>query len=223
MHLPKLILLALIAAPPLHAQFSGPQLPDNFKDKSILKPPPGSKVAIIVFEDLACPACSKAHPQELAVQKSTGVTLVRYDSPLAAHIWTFDGAVCARYIQDKISPQLADQFRSDVFLAQRSINSRDDIHQYTDNWLRKHGQNPPFVMDPGGKLASEVKADYDRGVRLNVEYTPTVVVATKDHYQIVCGTKDLMFDATRLEQVTKAALAQTASAPAATKKPAHKS
>ncbi|WP_232298765.1 DsbA family protein [Granulicella tundricola] len=198
----------------MHAQFSGQSPRDNFRDTSILRPPAGSKVAIIVFEDLGCPACAKAHPYEQEVQKSTGATLVRYDFPLEGHIWTFDGAVAARYIQDKINPKLADQFRSDVFASQMQISNREDLHAYTDKWLKAHGQNPPFVMDPGGKLAAEVKADYDLGRRLNVEYTPTIVVVTKDHYQVISGTASLNFDPGNLQRATEAAVAQTKSAPA---------
>ena len=32
------------------------------QDASLLKPPKGSKVALIVFEDLQCPDCRRANP-----------------------------------------------------------------------------------------------------------------------------------------------------------------
>jgi protein-disulfide isomerase len=67
----------------------------------------------------------------------------------------------------------------------------------------------PFVMDPKGELAAEVQADYNLGRRLNVEYTPTLVVVTRDHYQVVCGTKDGPSDPARLLTVVEAAVAQT--------------
>ena len=53
-----------LAAPALQAQFIGAPTHDDFRDTTILRPPAGSKVAIIVFEDLGCPACARAHPLE---------------------------------------------------------------------------------------------------------------------------------------------------------------
>jgi protein-disulfide isomerase len=196
----------------MHAQFSGPAVRDNFRDTSILKPAPGSKVSVIVFEDLGCPMCAHAHPIEVAAAQKYHVPLLRYDFPLAQHIWTFDGAVCARYLQDKVSPKLAEEYRSAVFLSQASIASKDDLRQFTQRWMQQHGQPMPFVMDPKGELAAEVQADYALGRRLNVEYTPTLVVVTRDHYQVVCGTKDGL-DPARLPSVVAAAIAQTQTHP----------
>jgi len=208
----KSILLTIIAtsfaALSMRAQFIGPPSHDSFRDTTILRPPTGSKVAIIVFEDLGCPACAKAHPFELQVAQQTHVALVRHDFPLEAHIWTFEGAVCARYIQDKIGPQLADEFRSAVFASQASIGSKDDLHSFMAAWLRKHGKQMPSVIDPDGALAKEVGADRDLGIRLNVEWTPTVVVVTRNEYQVVCGTKDGPNDPARILPVVQAAIAK---------------
>ena len=190
------------------AQFAGTATRDNFRDTSILRPPAGVKVAMIVFEDLGCPSCARAHPYELKAVEQAHVTMVRYDFPLAAHVWTFDGAVCARYIQDKISPKLAADFRTDVFAAQSSIATKDDIYQFTSAWLQKHGQKMPAVIDPDGSLAKRVKADYDLGERLGVEYTPTIVVVTRNQYQAVCGTADGQCDPTQILKVVQGAMAQ---------------
>jgi protein-disulfide isomerase len=192
----------------MQAQFAGPALHDNFRDTSILKPAPGSKVSVIVFEDLGCPMCARAHPIEVEAAQKYHVPLVRHDFPLAQHVWTFDGAVCARYIEDKVSPKLAEEYRSAVFLSQASIANKDDLRQFTQHWMQQHGQQMPFVMDPKGELAAKVQADYALGRRLNVEYTPTLVVVTRDHYQVVCGTKD-GGDPARLPSVVAAAIAQT--------------
>ena len=201
-----LVLLAGLATP-LWAQFHG-QGPDaGFKDTSMLKPPAGHKVALIVFEDLGCPGCANAHPYELKAVEQTGIPLVRYDFPLAAHIWTFQAAVCARYIQDKISPELAGQYRTDVFASQRMISNKDDLDRFTQTWMSRHGKQIPFVIDPDGSLARKVQADYDLGRRLNLQYTPTVVVVTKDKYQVVCGVKDFM-DPAQILPTIQGAIAQ---------------
>ncbi|WP_348269952.1 thioredoxin domain-containing protein [Edaphobacter paludis] len=198
----------------MHAQFAGKGPRDNFRDTTVLRPPAGSKVAIIVFEDLGCPACAHAHPIERQVAEQYHVPLVRYDFPLAQHIWTFDGAVNARYLQDKVSPKLADEYRSAVFVAQMSISSKDDLRQFTDHWMQQHGQKMPPVIDPGGLLAREVQADYDLGKRLNVEYTPTLVVVTRNNYQVVGGTAEGPNDPTKLAGVVEGAIAQTKGAAA---------
>jgi protein-disulfide isomerase len=206
--------LAVIAATVLLApaaassQFlgSGPQ--NSLRDLSILQPPAGSKAAIVVFEDLGCTACAHAHPIELDAAKRANVPLIRYDFPIAGHIWTFQGAVCARYIQNKISPRLAEEFRSDVFAAQTSIATKEDIERFTQVWLRRHNQQMPFVMDPDGSLAKAVQADYDLGLRINLSHTPTVVVVTRSQRQVVCGTGN-GDDPSRILPVVEAALAST--------------
>jgi hypothetical protein len=196
----------------MHAQFAGAPAHDNFHDTSILKPAAGSKVSVIVFEDLGCPLCARAHPIEIAATQKYHVPLLRHDFPLAQHIWTFDGAVCARYLEDRVSPKLADEYRSAVFLSQMSIASKDDLQHFTQRWMQQHGRQMPFVIDPKGELAAKVRADYDLGRRLNVEYTPTLVVVTRDHYQVVCGTKNGPSDPAQLFSAIEAALAQSRSA-----------
>lgn len=207
-------LMLASVTPLMQAQFAGTGPRDNFRDTTILRPPVGSKVAIIVFEDLGCPACARAHPIERQVAEQYHVPLVRYDFPLAQHIWTFDGAVYARYLQDKVSPKLADQYRSDVFVAQMSISSKDDLRQFTEHWMQQHGQKMPFVVDPNGALAAKVQADYNLGKRLNVEYTPTLVVVTRNNYQVVGGTAEGANDPTKLGAVVEGAIAQTKTATA---------
>ncbi len=210
-----LALAAILAPSTVSAQLLGAGPQNNLRDVSLIKPPAGSKVAIVVFEDLGCPACAHAHPLEVQAAKRANVPLLRYDFPIAEHVWTFAGAVCARYIQEKISPLLADQYRSDVFAAQRGIGSTSDLQAFTRAWLLRHGQNMPFMLDPDGALAKAVQADYDLGRRINIEYTPTVIVVTKDQYQVVCGTKEVN-DPSRILPVVQAALTSTHSFPAKT-------
>jgi hypothetical protein len=113
---------------------------------------------------------------------------MRYDFPIQGHIWTFQGAVYARFIQEKISPKLAEEYRSDVFAAQRTIANKDDIQRFTQQWLEHHGQHMPFVLDADQSLTKAVQADYNLGQRINIRYTPTIIVVTKDKQQVICGT-----------------------------------
>jgi|SRR6187402_280003 len=209
--LASLSLVSAFAVVPLQAQFAGTGPRDSFRDTSVLRPKAGSKVSVIVFEDLGCPACARAHPQEIEATQKLHVPLIRYDFPIPAHIWTFDGAVVARYLQEKVNPALANEYRSAVFASQMSIASKDDLRNFNTHWMQQHSQQMPFVIDPAGELAAKVKADFNLGLRLNVIFTPTVVVVTNNGYQVVCGAKEGPSDASQLAAVIQGAIAQTKS------------
>lgn len=214
---------ALTLAPIAGAQFAGTPDAATFHDTSMLKPPAGHKVAIIEFEDLECPACRNAHPIIMKAAAQYHVPVVRYDFPLQMHVWSKDAAIFARYLQDRVNPALADQYRTDVFQQQPAINSKDDLQNYTRRWMQQHGQSMPFVVDPGGKLAAEVQADYNLGLKLNVTRTPTIVVATANKWQVVSGSESGSNDPNRIFSMIEGAQRQTAGSPAAAAaKPAHK-
>ena len=64
----------------------------------------------------------------------------------------------------------------------------------------------PFVIDPQGKLAAAVKADYDLGVRLGVHQTPTVWIVT-DKHGVTNATE--VTDFSKLYSMLDAAMAAT--------------
>ena len=206
-----------VLGPSAHAQFAGTPDPSTFRDTSMLKPPAGQKVAIVEFVDLECPACRAANP---IVQKAAAqyhVPVVRYDFPLQMHIWSKDAAVFARYLQDKVNPALADQYRTDVFQQQPAINSKDDWNGYTRRWMQQHGQAMPFVADPTGEELRKVMADYHLGERLNVTRTPTIVVVTANKWQIVSGSEGGSNDVNRIFSIVEAAQKQSQGAPTMTR------
>ncbi len=175
----------------------------------MVKPPPGAKVAIYEFEDLECPACAHAFPLVHSAVDRYHIPLVRHDFPLQMHIWSFDAAVTARYIQDKISPQAAEEFRRAVFANQNSIAGKDDLQAFTQKYFQSHGRAMPFVMDPSGLFAQEVKSDYTLGERIGLTQTPTIFVVTpKSWIQVT--------DINYLYQAIDAAMAQTSATAAAT-------
>ncbi len=191
------------------AQSSAPPGKGNtFRDTSMVKPPAGAKVAIYEFEDLECPACSHAFPIVHAAADHYKIPLVRHDFPLKMHVWSFDAAVTARYLQDKVSPQKAEEFRRDVFASQTAIASKDDLANYTRHWFQTHGENMPFVMDPSGLFTAEVNADYTLGERIGLTQTPTIfVVSNKGWTQIM--------DPNLLYQTIDSMMAQAGPTPAA--------
>src|SRR5258706_7823756 len=46
---------------------------------SVLRPPAGSKVAIVIFHDLQCPDCARAHPLLEEAKKNYNIPLVEHD------------------------------------------------------------------------------------------------------------------------------------------------
>jgi protein-disulfide isomerase len=188
----RIVLTATLLAAfslPAAAQLSAPPNTGNsFKDTSSLKPPAGAKVAIIKFEDLECPACAHAYPIVHAAAERYKIPIVRHDFPLRMHVWSRDAAITARYLQDKVSPQTADEFRGAVFAAQNSIASKEDLSNFTRRFFQSHKLNQPFVIDPSGLFAAEVNADYTLGERIGISQTPTIWVVTQKNWVQITDT-----------------------------------
>src|SRR5215472_17283875 len=70
-------------------------------DGSQLKPPPGARAAIVMFEDLECPDCARAYPVVWEAAKKHNIPVVLHDFPLQQHPWSFDAAAFARYFDTK--------------------------------------------------------------------------------------------------------------------------
>ena len=175
---------------------------DHFKDTSPLKLPPGDKAAIYEFEDLECPACSHAFPIVHTAAEHYKIPLIRHDFPLSQHLWSRQAAINARYLQDKVSPAAAEQYRRDVFASQNSIASKDDLNNFTRKWFQTHNQQMPFVMDPSGLFAAEVQADFRLGERIGLEHTPSIFVLSPAGWTQVT-------DVTQLYTAIDQALAQS--------------
>jgi len=183
-----------------------------FKNMSLLKPPAGAKVAIYEFEDLECPVCAADAPIVRKAAVDYKIPLVRRDYPLTEiHVWSFDAAVTSRYIQDRISPELGEQFRRDVFAGQTRVANKDDLARFTRTWFASHHQVLPFVMDASGACRNEVKSDRALGDRLNIRATPCVFIVTQNKWVHVD-------DMRQLYHTIDQALAET-QAPPATPRP----
>lgn len=175
--------LGLITAGPARAQRTvGPPQTTPFKDTSMIKPPAGAKVAIYEFEDLECPACARAHPTVIAAIDHYKIPYVRKDFPLPMHVWSTDAAIWARYMQDKISPKVADDYRTAVFASQTAIASKDDLLAFTRKFMQSHGQQLPFVVDPSGQFRKEVFEEKALGEKMGLTQTPTIFVCTQTNW-----------------------------------------
>ena len=146
------------------------------QDPSLLRPPKGAPVAIIVFEDLQCPKCRVDSPLEEQAAKTHKIPLVRHDYPLPMHNWSYKAAVMARYF-DSHSKELGDQFRSYIFQHQPEIIP-DNLQTFAQKFAADHRVDLPFVIDPQGKFAAQVNADKDLGNQLKIGHTPTIYVVS---------------------------------------------
>jgi protein-disulfide isomerase len=156
-----------------------PNQGSDFVDTSMLKPPVGAKVAIIEWEDLECPYCAHAFPLVQAAVKRYKIPLVRYDIHIPSHMWSHEAALTARYLEDKVSPELATEYRRAVFASQEKITNKDDLNRLTKAFFAAHGKELPLLIDPTGQLEREVRAGDALGHRLTAKmYTPMIVVVT---------------------------------------------
>jgi len=189
------------------AQFSQPAPGTQVHDPSALRPPAGAKVAIVEFEDLECPDCARANPLLKEATDKYHIPWVRHDFPLPFHAWSFQAAVNARWFDLK-SKLLGDNYRDAVFSNQTDITSLTILADFTQKYAQSKGITMPFAVDPQGKLAALVKADYALGQRIGIEHTPTIWVVT-------AGTKSAPFvevlDRTKLYQLLDQAIADTRS------------
>jgi len=144
--------------------------------ESVLRPPKGSQVAIVVFEDLECPMCRRTAPLVEEASKTYKIPLVRHDFPLPMHPWSYQAAVMARYF-DTHSKTLGNEFRDYIFQNQLEIDAQN-LRGYAEKFASEHKVDFPFVIDPNGKLAAEVNADRDIGKAIKLDHTPTVYIVS---------------------------------------------
>ena len=143
---------------------------------SILKPPKGASVAIVIFEDLECPDCARAAPLVAEASRTYKIPLVRHDYPLPMHPWAYDAAILARYF-DTHSKAIGNEFRDTVFRHQLEI-TKETLRPFAEKFAAEHKIDLPFVVDPEGKLAKLVEADRDLGKQLELQHTPTLYVVS---------------------------------------------
>lgn len=167
MKLDRNIILALAVAFALTALSFG-------ADGSSLKPPPGARVAVVVFEDLQCPDCARWYPVIWETATAHKVPVVLHDYPLPMHNWSFEAAVYARFFDTK-SQKLGDDFRGYIYQNQTGITPQN-LREWVQKFADENKVPLPFAVDPEGKLKALVMADHDLGNRIRLQHTPTIFV-----------------------------------------------
>jgi len=143
-------------------------------DGSSFKPPAGSKVAVVVFEDLECPTCARDYPIVWNVANAHHIPVVLHDFPLRNHPWSFEAAVYARFF-DTRSLDLGNKFRGYIYQNQPQITP-DNLRQWTQKFADDNKVPLPFAVDPQGKLKEKIQADYQLGLQISIQHTPTIFV-----------------------------------------------
>jgi protein-disulfide isomerase len=157
--------------------------------QTVLRPPKGAQVAIVVFEDLECPMCRRTAPLLEQAAKQYNIPVVRYDFPLPMHPWSYQAAVMGHYF-DSHSKALGVEFRDYIFQNQLEI-TRENLRGFAEKFAADHKVDFPFVIDPTGKLAAEVNADKSLGQAIHLDHTPTVyVVSNRDPSKPYVEVKD---------------------------------
>jgi protein-disulfide isomerase len=165
----------LLLAPAARSQ----RQPTQVLDSSALHPPAGSRVAIVEFDDLECPACAAANPMLMQAAAKYGIPWIRHDFLIPGHVWSPIAAVNARFFDIK-SKTIGNDYRNQVFANQTSIETRDELQQFTQRFASAHGVAFPFAIDPQGKLAAAVQADVQLGLRTGIKLTPTIFIVTSN-------------------------------------------
>jgi protein-disulfide isomerase len=144
--------------------------------QTVLRPPKGAQVAIVVFEDLECPMCRRTAPLVEQASKQYNIPVVRHDFPLPMHPWSYQAAVMARYF-DTHSKALGNEFRDYIFQNQLEITAQN-LRGYAEKFAAEHKVDFPFVIDPKGEFAAEVNADRNLGQAIHLDHTPTVYIVS---------------------------------------------
>ncbi len=147
-------------------------------DASVLKPPPGARVAIVEFDDLECPTCAYFNPVLKKAATDYKIPWIRHDFLIPGHNWSRDAAVKARWFDAK-SKALGDEYRDEIFANQPNIYNVNVLNQFTQKFAQSHGIGlPTMSFDPQGKLDAAVQADTDLGRRMGIDGTPTIFIVT---------------------------------------------
>ena len=187
-----------------------PNQVSNFKDTSSFKPPAGAKVAVIEYEDLECPACAHAFPSVHAAIAHYHLPIEEFDFQIPSHMWSHDAAIFAHYLKAKVSPELAEDFRRQTFASQYRIASKDDLHNWEQQFMNQHGKQMPFVVDPTGQYDREVNASTAEGQKIGIIETPTILVVTPSHWIQVKDPSDMYAAIDLAEQEANRSVATSA-------------
>jgi len=176
-------LVAMVTMMASAAWAAGDTNPLHPGDTSALHPPAGNRMALVVFEDLECPACAKAEPLLEQAERNYHLPLVRHDFIIPSHPWSMEAHIMARYFDAHPtgqSPKLGEEFRQYIFANQSAIYKLN-LREWADKFATAHHSALPAFYDPSGALRAKVEADTLLGRvtgEKGVTHTPTIYVVS---------------------------------------------
>ena len=192
----KMVVLMAMVAMMASAAWAG--------DTSALHPPAGSRMALVVFEDLECPACAKADPLLTQAERNYGMPLVRHDFVIPNHAWSMEAHIMARYF-DTQSPQVGRRVPAIYFCQPDMRSTRRTCGSGRITLPRRTTRRCLSFYDPTGALRAKVEADTELGRAMGVHQTPTIYVVSNSPQVPLVEVTDMGKLFETIEQV-KAAL-----------------
>ena len=144
-------------------------------DGSQLALPPGATVAIVVFEDLQCPDCARAHPGLLAASKAEQRTAGDPRFPRLPGTPGRFRQPCWPATSLRSRRGWEDEFRSFIFESRRHHARQPAAVRGAVRRAARSCNCPPTSI-PDGKLQAQVQADFDLGKQIHLEYVPLMFV-----------------------------------------------
>ena len=183
-------------------------------DGTILKPPAGANLVIVVFEDLECPSCAQAAPLLEKASEFYKIPLVIHDVPSRAHPWAMDAAIIARYIEKNYGRAVSDRYRDYIYANQPQI-VKSTLRDWSEKFAGANKVQLPFMLDPQAQLAAAIKADQDLGGQAKITVTPTIFVVAEKSWMEVSDRSQLY---SIIEKMKRDLPPPKAAAPAGAKK-----
>ena len=139
---------------------------------------PQSKIRVIVYQDLECPDCAHWHgifETQIIPRFGSRVAFEFRDYPLPQHLWSFNAAVIARYLDTK-QPRIGMAWRDFCFTHQNELTP-DNLLAKASAWAANYGISSAAIAAAFGneELFAKVQADQQAGHKDNVQHTPTIL------------------------------------------------
>ena len=167
----------LLREPPV-APEANPEtsLPSTLRDDTHVLNEGSTDVVLVEFLDFECEACGAFYPyvEELRAEYGERVTFAFRYFPLPGHGNSVNAAVAveAASRQGLLEPMYARMFETQAQWGERGADSQAPLfRQYADELGLDMAQYDADVADP--EVASRVQSDFDDGIALGVQSTPT--------------------------------------------------
>ena len=146
----------------------------------VLRPPKGSQVAIVVFEDLQCPDCKRAAPLLAEAGRTYKIPVVRHDYPLPMHknTWAASNAAACADEQGKFWDMHDQLFNAqDQWNGQATSRPKGKFMEYAKALGLKMDQFEACFDSK--KYQPRIKANELMATRRGASQTPTFVIGDK--------------------------------------------